>query len=217
MEFFVNTKGIGQDESWIARTDKGNCAVRALSIAFDVHYNIAWGVLYNSGRKHAQGTYISTILKATDTLCLAKGYDKQVINVQLRMRATDIAQSWNKNSQDICALLITKKHITVFKDKVLMDTFADKNFVQKIILITKTETDMATVTLVSSMTSEERRKLLFELTEKINRKSFTSDPERDKAIKLINMLSKYKASDADEIAKREEEKLNQSFKIEFKL
>lgn len=119
-------------------TDKENndCVVRAIASAFDIDYLIAWSILANNGRKVGKGTYSHTSRKVITILCEKLGYTQTAFRPIMKMRATDIAVA-NKNNPQAIILMFTKRHLTLFKDGKLQDTFIDTNYVSEFITISK--------------------------------------------------------------------------------
>lgn len=207
---FINTANLAY-QSTIGAEDNNSCAVRALAGAFGIDYLIAFNVLANNGRKYKKGTYDHQITKSVSQLCEVYGYSYKEFTVPVKLRVTDIAIA-NQNNKDITILIFSNRHLTLFKHGALCDSFIDRSFTNHYIILTKNqESEMATD--VSKLTTEERSKLVVELSEKLNRDSFIKDSEKESARKLLAMLSKYKAIDAEEQV--EEIKTEPIIKLKF--
>lgn len=183
-----------QEESIFEKQDSGNCAVRAISIAFEVDYAVAYALLQDAGRKHGKGTTVSQILSVSRKLAAAKGYvvrDSRIQKPSPFITAAKIASDYLKSGVECTVFSISRNHITTIVNGKILDTFVDTRPTHILIAIQKKTIDTVT-TNVAKMSQDERQKLFFELVEKMSRKTFANDPEKDKIVSLMQMLDKYK-------------------------
>lgn len=184
------------------QSDNRNCAVTAIANLFNIDYLVAYAVLANNGRNHGKGTELNTTLRAVSQLCEQFGYEYKRTILPVAMKSSVIAVA-NKDNKDARILMRTKGHIFAFVDCKIHDSFIDDRKVYEIISIQPKINYSQMATNIKNLTQHEREVLINELSGKIMRKSFIKDQEREDAVKLLNMLSKYEASDAKEIEDEE--------------